>query len=91
MRSSGEQRAVVRRQRFRDALLAIPRLRNIHSCGVRDLNERGAGLRLGNLPLLPTQFNISLDGFHTTLACRLIWRDGAFAGVEFQRAARKQT
>jgi hypothetical protein len=69
---------------YRDALLSIPRLRNIHSCGVRDLSDSGIGLRLNDLPLLPTEFNLSLDGFRTTLACRLIWRDGVFAGGEFQ-------
>jgi hypothetical protein len=53
---------------YRDALLSIPRLRNIYSCGVRDLSDRGIGLRLNDLPLLPTEFNLSLDGFRTTLA-----------------------
>ena len=91
MHPSRERRAVERKRIYQDALLAIPRLRNIHSCSLRDLSDSGAGLRLNNLPLLPTQFNLSLDGFRTTLACRLIWRDGAFAGLEFQPRTSSQT
>jgi hypothetical protein len=72
---------------YRHALLSIPRLRHVHSCGVRDVSKDGAGLRLNRLPLLPSEFNLSLDGFHTTLVCRLIWRDGDFAGVAFQPAS----
>jgi hypothetical protein len=90
MRSSRERRAVERKRIYQDALLSIPRLRNIQACSLRDLSDRGIGLRLNNLPLLPTEFNLSLDGFRTTLACRLIWRDGAFAGVEFQPRASSQ-
>jgi len=55
---------------YRDALLSIPRLKHVHSCRVRDLSNEGAGLHLNGLPLLPSEFHLSLDGFHTTLACR---------------------
>jgi hypothetical protein len=54
----------------RDALLSIPRLRGVYSCGVRDLSDKDVGLRLNDFPLLSTQFDISLDGFRTTLACQ---------------------
>jgi hypothetical protein len=80
----GQRRAAERTQVYRDALLCIPRLKRVYSCGVRDLSKKGIGLRLNNLPLLPTEFNLSLDGFRTTLACRLIWRDGGFAGAEIR-------
>ena len=87
MRPSRERRVAERNWVHRDALLSIPRLKSVYSCGMRDLSDRGAGLRLNDLPLLPTEFNLSLDGFRTTLACRLIWRDGDFAGITFQLAA----
>jgi len=38
---------------YRDALLSIPRLKHVHSRGVRDLSNEGAGPRLNGLPLLP--------------------------------------
>lgn len=89
MRGNRERRAVERRHAYREALLSIPRLRNVLSCGVRDLSERGIGLRI-DLPLLPTEFNFSLDGFRSVHACRLVWRDGAFAGAEFQPRPSRQ-
>ena len=60
--------------------------RGVFSCGVRDLSDRGAGVRLNDLPLLPTEFDISIDGFRTTLAC-LMWRDGDIAGIAFRPTA----
>lgn len=78
-----ERRVSERNWVYRTALLSIPRLKHVHSCGLRDLSNNGAGLLLNQLPLLPTEFNLSLDGFHSTLACRLIWRNGHLAGVTF--------
>ncbi len=60
-------------------------LRGVHSCGVRDLSDGGVGVRLNDLPLLPTEFNLSFDGFRTTLACRLVWRNGDLAGITFSQ------
>jgi len=82
-----ERRVAERTWAYRDALLSIPRLKHVHSCRVRDLSNEGAGLHLNGLPLLPSEFHLSLDGFHTTLVCRLIWRDGDFVGVVFQPAS----
>jgi hypothetical protein len=87
MRSSGERRDVERRRVDRHALLSIPRLTGVFSCGVRDLSDGGLGVRLTKLPLLPTEFNVSFDGFRTTLPCRLIWRNGDLAGIAFQSIA----
>ena len=80
-----ERRVDERQWMYRNALLCIPGLKGAYSCYVRDLNERGVGLWLNMLPLLPTEFKLSLDGFRTTLSCRLVWRNGDFAGVEFER------
>jgi hypothetical protein len=86
MRSSRERRAAERKSIHREALLSFPRSRGVFSCGVRDLSDRGAGVRLNDLPLLPTEFDISIDGFRTTLAC-LMWRDGDVAGIAFRPTA----
>lgn len=83
MRFSQERRANERKWVNRGALLAMPGLRGVYSCSVRDLSREGAGLRLNGLALLVTEFRLSLDGLRTTFACRLIWRDGDFAGIAF--------
>jgi hypothetical protein len=62
----------------------MPGLRGVYSCSVRDLSPEGAGLRLNGIALLTTEFQLSLDGLRTASACRLIWRDGDFAGIAFQ-------
>ncbi len=88
--SLGERRTAERALFYGGALLSIPRLRNIHSCGIRDLSTKGAGLRLNGLPLLPDEFILSLDGFRSTLVCHLIWRHGDFAGATFRSTCGQQ-
>ena len=76
-----ERRAIERKWVNRGALLTIPGVRGVHSCSVRDLSHLGAGIRLNGLAILTTEFRLSLDGMHTTVPCRLIWRDGDFVGL----------
>ena len=78
-----ERRVSQRNWVYRTALLSIPGLKQVHSCGLRDLSENGAGLLLNQLSLLPIEFNLSLDGFRSTLVCRLIWRNRHSVGVTF--------
>ena len=51
------------------------------ACGFRNITNRGASLRVTVLPL---NFELSFDNFHTKRDCRLVWRDGDFIGVAFQ-------
>jgi hypothetical protein len=53
------------------------------TCGVRDITNDGAGIRLQDLGVLPLNFELTFGNFHTIRRCRLIWRQGAFAGVAF--------
>ena len=76
-----ERRALGRRRVSAGALLVIPGIRGIHSCALRDISQQGASLRLNGIKVLATEFWLSLDGLHTTLACRLVWRDDDFVGV----------
>ena len=79
-----ERRASERKPHNRGALLRIAGLTNFFELTVRDISNRGIGTRLHiNLPLLPTDFQISYDGFRTAQKCRLIWREGIFIGAEF--------
>ena len=81
--NQGERRAVERRRLYRGALLSIPGQIVTQACGLRDFTIKGAGIRLHGIILLPLTFELSLDAFHTMERCRLIWRDGDFAGVIF--------
>lgn len=83
MTFSEERRLVGRRARFRSALLVVPRLPGVYSCGLRDITYQGAGLRLQGIAVLPIDFNMSLDGLRSLIACRLIWREGDYVGVSF--------
>lgn len=80
----GDRRAFVRLWVYRDALLSIPGQMIAQPCSVRDLTVKGASIRLNGIALLPMVFEISFDGFRTLQSCRLIWRDGDFAGIAFQ-------
>jgi hypothetical protein len=77
-----DKRALERTPCNRGALLRI--LNDIFSFTIRDASERGIGIRLhSRLPLIPVEFLISEDGFKTARRCRLVWREGDFAGAEF--------
>jgi hypothetical protein len=78
-----DRREVGRRALFRSALLSLPGLPGAYSCGLRDMSYQGAGLRLQGLVLLPIDFSMLLRGSRSSIACRLIWRDGDYAGVKF--------
>jgi hypothetical protein len=84
MNFSHERRAVDRKGFQRSALIIVPGLRGVYSCGVRDLSREGAGVRLYGVALLPTDFKLSFDGIRHTFGCHLIWRDGDFAGLALQ-------
>ena len=81
--NQGERRAVERRRLCRGVLLSIPGQIVTQACGLRDFSVKGAGIRLNGIILLPLTFELSLDAFHTMERCRLIWRNGDFAGVIF--------
>ena len=79
----GERRSIERRRLYRSALLSIPGQIVAQDCRLRDFAVKGAGIRLNGITLLLLTFELSLDALHTTERCRLIWRDGDFAGVVF--------
>jgi hypothetical protein len=78
-----ERRSIDRRRLYRSALLSIPGQIVAQDCRVRDFTVKGAGIRLNGITLLPLTFELSLHAFHTNERCRLVWRDGDFAGVVF--------
>ena len=79
-----ERRASGRITHNRSALLRIAGLRDLFELTVRDVWDRGIGIRLHiDLPLLPVEFEISDNGFRSAQNCRLIWRESGFIGAEF--------
>ena len=68
----------------RDAKLFFNPQSGVLPCGVRNITNRGASLRVADLTILPVNFELSFDNFHTKRDCRLVWRDGDFLGVAFQ-------
>ncbi len=79
-----ERRSVERSWIYQGALLSIPQLKIIRSCQLRDLSEKGAGIRIEKIPILPIEFCLSIDGFRSLQLCQLIWRQSDFVGVLFR-------
>ncbi len=78
------RRSIERQSVRRDVFLSIPGHITSEPCLVRDLSDRGAGIQLNGLTILPIEFSLSFEEFRTTYPCRLIWRQGDFIGVAFQ-------
>jgi hypothetical protein len=79
-----ERRAVGRTTINRGVLMFFAGQEGVRACCVRNVTNHGAGLRLNGLNILPSEFGISFDNFHTMRRCRLIWRDGDFVGAAFE-------
>jgi hypothetical protein len=79
-----ERRAVGRTTINRDVSMFFVGQDRIHPCCVRDVTNLGAGIRLNGLNIVPSEFGISFDGFHTMRLCELIWREGDFLGAAFK-------
>jgi hypothetical protein len=79
-----ERRSITRTTIAKDALLFFDPQRGVLTCRVQDVTNVGAGIELRTVNLLPLDFELSFDNFHTIRECRLIWRQGDFVGVAFQ-------
>ena len=79
-----ERRSVTRTTISKSALLFFDARRGVLTCRVQDITNSGAGIELRDLNLLPLNFELTFDNFHTIRECRLIWRQGDFVGVAFQ-------
>jgi len=65
------------------ALLCVDGVRGCHPCLVVNLHDGGATLQSSTYHTAAFKFDLSLDGFKTTLHCRVVWRNGNTCGVEF--------
>ena len=69
-----ERRYVARTTIAKDALLFFDAQRGVLTCRVQDVTNSGAGIELHSLNILPLNFELSFDNFHTIRECRVIWR-----------------
>lgn len=83
IRDPDDRRLIDRASYYRAALLSIPGQITLQPCSVRDITNKGAGIRLNGISLLPLNFHISFEDSRSAQNCRLVWRDGDFAGVAF--------
>ena len=65
------------------ALVCVDGIRGCHPCMVVNMHDYGATLHSTTHHTAAFKFDLSLDGFRTTLHCRVIWRNGNTCGVEF--------
>jgi hypothetical protein len=79
-----DRRSIGRTKICKSALLFISGQIGVRSCGITDITNAGAGIRTQDLTILPLNFELSFDKFHTVRRCRLIWREGDFIGVAFE-------
>jgi len=87
-----DRRMSERTRCHRGALFCIPKMKNLFSFTVRNISKRGLGMRLhASCRLLPTEFVIVNEDVWTIRRCRLIWRQGDFAGAEFINQSRSGT
>jgi hypothetical protein len=82
-----DRRSIARTTICKGALLFFSGRAGVHACALKDTTNVGAGIRLRDLSALPLDFELSFDNFRTVRKCRLMWRDGDFAGVAFEDEA----
>jgi hypothetical protein len=79
-----ERRSIARTTISKDAMVFFDEQRGALACRVQDVTNAGAGIEVQTVNLLPPDFELSFDNFHTVRECRVIWRQGDFVGVAFQ-------
>jgi hypothetical protein len=78
-----ERRVLERMEINQPAMLCVDGIRGIHPCLVVNLHRDGATLYSSTHHTAAFKFDLSLDGFKTTMHCRVVWRNGNTCGVKF--------
>ena len=79
-----DRRSTGRTKIAKSALLFFNRQTGVRSCGVTDITNAGACIRVHDIAVIPLTFDLTFDNFRTVRECRLIWQNGDFLGVAFQ-------
>jgi len=78
-----EPRAVTDIAIDRLALLHFQGLPGVHPCVVKSLSAEGACIEAAQYYIFADEFELSFDGFKTTLWCQVIWRNRQVCCVKF--------
>jgi hypothetical protein len=65
------------------ALLHFHGLGGVHPCVVKSLSAEGACVEATEYYIFADAFELSFDGFRTTLMCEVVWRNRRSCGVKF--------
>ena len=84
MRPGADRRSIVGARIGKGALLFFDGGIGVHACNIAGVTDGGARLRIYDLALLPTDFELTFDNFRSIRRCRLIWREGDHLGVMFE-------
>jgi hypothetical protein len=79
---SAERRTVPREIINLPALLSFDGISGVHPGVVRDISVFGACISTPYY-VFASDFDLSISGFHRTLACRVVWRQVTRCGVVF--------
>jgi len=69
--------------RSQTAMLCFPGVRGIHPCVVENVHAGGACISSGSYYILFDDFELSFDGFKTSVSCHVVWRNDNRCGVRF--------
>jgi hypothetical protein len=83
MRQMLEPRALTDIPIDRLALLHFQGLAGVHPCIVKSLSAEGACIEAAQYYIFADEFELSFDGFRTTLWCQVVWRNRQACGVKF--------
>lgn len=78
-----ERRALVRLPIHRTAMIHFSGIHGVHPCVVENMHFEGACVSARAYFIFSNEFDLSLDGFRTTIRCRVVWRRGHRCGVKF--------
>ena len=81
-----EQRTIPRQRRLKEGRLVFNDKKSLMSCIVRDANEHGARVKIGEPYLLPHDFELTIRGEGPGRRAERVWIKDTEMGVKFKIA-----
>jgi PilZ domain-containing protein len=79
-----ELRRALRESTYKAARIGAGSMRAALHCGVRNLSDTGACLRLDDAQAVPDSFHLVFDSGEPSRQCRVVWRNARQLGVRFE-------
>jgi hypothetical protein len=79
-----EQRRAQRESTYKAARIGSGSGRAALHCGVRNLSDTGACLRVDDTHAVPESFHLVFDSGEPSRQCRVVWRNARQVGVRFE-------